>query len=292
MGKESNTINFLQLVGRHAGRSLTDKYLPTESEGLHGGFRRARELVDDDYHLLVMTTHPSETDEPRQYAELWKYPEFLTRLIHVPCASDQDTPVVGLAAKATGVKLYDVVTQDVIDRLGNVDRKGNKLPKGHGNIGYFRGIKRTASQEYDPAIIFLAPDAGRRPTLSTPTNRSAEFLMSAMGESRFAVLFVGVEIEGVADYQSAGGKNKGIQYKMRWGNCFKNSEVAREIERFRKENDMYLPVRAVKLHAEEKYSVHDRTDRAYYGAEQWMYATQFPDLVPESYKTPQVVFEK
>lgn len=293
--KESNTVCELQMLARRASRNLAEEYLPTSAEHHENGLRRARELTASGYNLLVMTTHPSETDEPREYAEFWRYAEFVDREIHVPCASDQNTLLLNTLARANGVKLYSVVTNDVVKRNGNVrcDKwekdddallwRRKRLPQGHGNIGYFRGVKRAVATESDPAVIFLAPDAGRRPTLATPDTRSAEFLMTAMGDNKFAVLFIGVEIDDVTNYAKNGGKNFGSQYTLHFGNCFKDTEVLAELENFKRQwfeqtGTLLLPVR------EKEKPETVRRDRPFYGAEQWMYTTQFPDLVPEEYK--------
>lgn len=267
---EINKISDKQIRNRNYFAKIARWLLPTTviRPDQNDGLIKAQKLMrDEGRDLIVMTPHLSKTDEPREYPVIWSEDEFKNRKILVPNAFDQHTPPIIWAGNLVGLNLYPVVTQDVKNRHPNLP-----FPVNQGNIGYFRGIYNSTGNKTDPGIIFLAPDAGRKPELvkKAPT-RAAEFALT-IGGSHAVVLFIGIEINNVLDYSKTLGLNIGKQYTIRIGNAYTNEEILNLLTDFRDKGKIEIP-------APERLT----TNRRFQGLDQWIYETQFKNLVSRHY---------
>lgn len=262
---KENQVDSAQTLGRKVLKLVVDCIFPTQVIHVGDGLERCRILrMCEKRDVFFLITHPSKTDEPRTYPVVWSLKAFSDTKIIVPNASDQNTFMAKFLAEIAGIDLYPIVTADV------KERSSSQYKQGYGNFAYFRRLIKTLGNREDPGIVFLAPSAGRRPLLQTPTTRAAEFLVTSGGSKRgrnFVIVCMGVEINGVSDYKKASGNNVGRKYTIRIGNAYTNEELLNQLEAYRE------------LHNLPKL----RMNRPYEHVDRWLFETQFPQLVPKPY---------
>ena len=81
------------------------------------------------------------------------------------------------------------------------------------------------------------------------------------------IVCMGVEINGVSDYKEASGMNMGRKYTIRIGEAYTNEELLKRLEVYRAQYDLSKP----------------RVNRPYQHVDRWLFETQFPQLVPQTY---------
>ncbi len=260
-----NQISTSQYLSRKILTEVGKRVLPTGVVEEGNGLSRVRELNKEGRDVFVMTTHPSETDEPREYPIIWGIDSLSHTKTIVPNAADQMTLPARALAAATGISLHEVVTPGVAAR-----DKSFKHGLRYGNVSYYKDIKRSTGDETDPGNVFLAPDAMRRPDLSGDEKgnhtRAGEFLLTA-GGSNSVTLLIAVEIVGVTDYKKSSGKNIGKEYIIHVGDAFTNQEIIAKLKEFREMKGLRL----------------SRKDRPFEHFDQWLFEAQFPKIAPKNY---------
>lgn len=250
-------------IGARVGRVL----FPTEIDDPLHGLDRAEELLEDGYGLVIASTHPSLLDLPRGLATIWRRTRFARTPTMLPIAYYQHKDkerIVDTASKWAAVPHYPIVTQDAIDKGKNVDTlpNGEKLPKGYGNMAFYRDAKAMLSTG---GIVYFMPSAGIRSHLEPTQEKATENLFTIAKDSKTALLTVGVNFSQTVDYkQSDYRPHIGRKQTYTFGETYTNTEMQEFLERWRG------PVAD--------------TRRPYAGLDDWIMTTQFPLLVDSRYR--------
>lgn len=248
-------------------------FLPADFIDKGNSLQKVRKLKEDENrNIIVLSTHPSAADQPREYPIIWSFPEFQRTKFHVPTAYHIYNTLTRVLSWYCGVQLYPIVTADTVAEGKN---KGHNA--GYGNRAYFMAMKQVSEacvSGQEPAVIFLTQSAGVRSSLTIPKSKAAELLMTVAG-TQSAVLLMGVEINGVDQYcEKTSGKNIGKRYTIRLGPVYRNEEILELLQKYRDSNNLFL---------QRKGKFYERKNRPYAFLDHWLFKEAFPPLVPPSY---------
>lgn len=248
-------------IASWVGRAL----LPTTIEDPHQGLERAEGLLDNDYGLIIASSHPSLLDLPRGLAALWKRKRFARTPTILPIAyyqhADKEVVVDGFS-EFTTVPHFPIVTQDAIDKGKNKDN----LPKGFGNRDFYKASTDTLTHG---GIVYFMPSAGIRRRLAPTGERATEFLFTAAQQSKVALLCVGVNFSRRVNYKESDYRpHIRRRQTYRFGEAYTDNEILHELARYREENQ--LPQADVR--------------RPFANLDDWIMETQLPGLVDERYR--------
>lgn len=272
MGIENKIYGFVHLMNRKILGGATSPFLPAEVIYAGNGLERARKLQKEGRNLIVMSTLPSATDQPREYPLIWGLREFQKATFHVPTAYHilNDSAFFNLAIKGLsafcGIEIYSIVTQDTVSKGKNCNHKAR-----YGNIAYARAtrnaLRASGGNHEKPEVVFLTPSAGIRTSLRTPPTKAAELLLT-IGGGNNTVLLMGVEINNVRKYsEKTSGMNIFKKYTIRVGDAYTDQELIEVLNDYRQREG--LP--------------DGRENRPFAYLDQWLFNEAFVPLVPREY---------
>lgn len=263
---ELQEVSPLVLAVRKASLEINQRiFMPTEVNEIGNGLQEARyqKRKNPNHATVVVATHPSAGDFPRDLIMLLRNREFFTSPIVIADAWHAWNTYVDKFARMHGVTPPPVVTQDTLDK----HKQGEYAPdrsfthkRGFGDIAYFKVLREAAKQG---GVLTVTPSAGIRDHLYQPSTHAVEFLLSAIDDFPFTLFCVGIDIKG-----NKGGINLGKKYTLNIGDAFNSEEL--------------LPMLKT-LEANYGIPKYPTTKRPYHGIDGFLYETQFPKLVKRSY---------
>ena len=192
-----------------------------KSEGTDG-LTKAQELVKDGYGLIVAYTHFSLRDGPEIMMFLAQQPVFKKRQIISPIGFHQYKEWIGKLADFAHIKLFPIVTTDTLN-----DPEFSHLRINDGIDAY---IQAALDALDTGGIVPIALQSGRRSTLGAPTRALSMMMAQATRKQRerYGVLFVGLEMPGLEDFEDVRGYNPAKKYRLTVGNAYTAHEVFQE----------------------------------------------------------------
>ena len=269
MSEKGRFLTEIQVRKREIASWLGRALLPTEIEDPLHGLERAEDLLEDDYGLVIASSHPSLLDLPRGLAALWRRRRFARTQTILPIAyyqhEDKEVVVDGFS-EFTSVPHFPIVTQDAIDKGKNT----YNLPKGYGNRAFYEASTDTLAHG---GIVYFMPSAGIRRLLAPTGERATEFLFTAARESKVALLTVGVNFPANIDYKESDYRpHIGRKQTYRFGETYTGEELQEFLRRYRQMKGIQEPEQKI------------RNRRPYEHLDDWIMEAQMPLLVDRRYR--------
>jgi len=209
------------------GSALLSRCLPfpCDVSVVDDGLARAKELLRDNYGLAIIWNHSNMRDGPAIIVHIiFANSTLNSRRVLVPIADHQHGMITRILAKTLDTDLVPIVTNETLAR-----GKAGARPVGHGKLRYAHEAISILKQG---GVVVLAPQGTRGNYLADESGieRSLRFLVKLTDREqfdRFALLFVGISMKGIQDYNSENlrGLNHGVTYNLRVGRCVTKEEA-------------------------------------------------------------------
>lgn len=212
-------VNLLHQIGR----TVTSLPFRGEMDNQAEGIIKAERLVQHGYGLIIAFNHMSKGDPPQVIKNVvFKNKIFNKKPIVLPIAFHENKIWFNVLQGMTNGKLMPIVTQSTID-LGK--NKGREL-----NDGLKEYFNEAVAALGRGEIVLIAPQGTRQSSLGSPERPAIGTLLASAAKhkiNRFALLVVGVNIQGASSYkkEDVGGLNLGKKYILRPGECFTYREI-------------------------------------------------------------------
>lgn len=168
-------------------------------------------LQQQGYGVLVVYTHPSESDHMRTLATMVAGMDSVARRrIFTPIALHQYKRMK-LFAEITGVEMKPLATAHSLERL-----KDKAPPKEERKSMMREYVEAAKDVLREGGTVILAPQGGREPVLEPFRKDPVRRLIDPESDRKIVLLFAGIEIPGVEDYSSkkVKGYNIGDEYRL------------------------------------------------------------------------------
>ena len=197
---------------------------------------RLEGLAAEGYGSLIVLNHFSKGDPQRIIFTVAASPVLRDRPIIAPIGVHQykgwNNPLYGLM----GLTVYPITTTDTEDYVNRHPEEKPKYQqaltrKGYAELlnGYYNHAIDTLSTG---GVVILFPQGGRRSSLDNVTTAVSSLInrTNRAGVDRFAVMFMGVGMKGLENYQDEGirGLNMGSVYEFTPGRVLTKVELTGE----------------------------------------------------------------
>lgn len=212
-------VKLRHLIGRTAVSLFFRSEIHTQAEGII----KAERLVWHGHGLIIAFNHMSKGDPPQVIRNVvFKNKVLNKKPIVLPIALHENKILFKVLQGMTNGKLMPIVTQNTID-LGK--NKGRDL-----NDGLKEYLNEAVAALGRGEIVLIAPQGTRQSSLGNPEKPAIGTLLASAARqkiNRFALLVVGVDIQGASSYkkEDVGGLNLGKKYILRPGECFTYEEI-------------------------------------------------------------------
>lgn len=238
-GPGPSDINFGKKLIRRGVGAITERsiFRGESIDAIEGGLKRAEDLNEEGYGLIMLILHFSRRDPMQAMNEIIRS-KMRDREISGPIAAHQT--VHGIAtwiARRMGINMDTVVTKQTNEKA-RINGKPERMV-GYGSLKYMRNAKEAL---LNGGVMVVAPQATRETTLEYDGQKTVggllNFAVLRPGNEKVAMHFVSFGIDGTDDYGEKSGFNLRDKYQVTHGPTFTVEEALAEAAKLSQdEND-------------------------------------------------------